>query len=171
MIGTPLRLLLFAVLAVPGVVALQKDRGTLAGMLLAAALMLATTWLRYGGVLAAGRHYRAGRRDAAWNELRLVPLRGRFLAAGVRAYYRLLRAAILVDRGEWSAVLPECEAVLAMTGTKAANHSTAHGAMSKALVMLGEHEEAAEHLRLARSMPHKPALDKLLADVAHALDQ
>ncbi len=170
MIGTPFHLLLFVIFAAVGVVALRQEHGTLAGMLLAAAFVLATTWLRYGGVLAAGRHYRSGRGDAAWRELRLVPLRGRLLAGGVRAYYHLLRAAVLVDREEWAAVLPEGEAVLAMKKTKAANHATAHGAMSKALVMLGENEEAAEHLRLARSMPHKPALDSLLESVARALE-
>ena len=34
---------------------------------------------------------------------------------------------------------------------------------------LGEVDEAAEHLAKARSMPHKPALDRLLAEVESGL--
>ena len=170
MIGTPFHVLLFVLAAGVGVVALRQQNGAFAGMSLAIACVLLTTWIRYGGVMAAGRHYRAGRRDAAWSELRRVPLRGRLLAAGHRPYFHLLRAAVLLDRGEWAAVLREGEAVLAMPKTNAANHATAHGAMSKALLMLGDHAAAAEHVRLARTMPHKPGLDRLLAAVAEGLE-
>jgi hypothetical protein len=170
-IGTPFHALLFVMAAGVGAVALRQENAAFAGMSLAVAFVLLTTWVRYGGVMAAGRHYRAGRRDSAWRELQLVPLRGRLLAGGHRAYFHLLRAAILIDRGEWASVLPEGEAVLAMKRTKAANHATAHGALSKALLMLGENDEAREHLRLARTMPHKPALDTLLAEVGNALGE
>jgi predicted RNA polymerase sigma factor len=137
----------------------------------AVALLLLTTWVRYGGVMAAGRHFRAGRRDAAWKELCRVPLHGRLLVRGVRPYFHLLRAAILLDRSQWTVVIEECEAVLAIEKTKAANHATAHGAMAKALAMLDRKDEAREHLRRARAMPHKPALDALLGKVAATLGE
>lgn len=165
MIGTPFHVLLFLLAAGVGAVALRQGNGAFAGMSLTIALMLLTTWVRYGGVMAAGRHYRAGRRDASWGELRRVPFGGALLASSHRAYYRLLRAAVLMDRGEWASVLPECEAVLAMPTIRIANHATAHAAMAKALLMLGERDRAAEHLGLAKTMPHKPGLDRLLAEV------
>ena len=171
MTGSLFQFLMFAMAAGAGVLALRQESNTIAGMSLAVAFVLLTSWLRYGGVMAAGRHFRAGRPDAAWNELCRVPLHGRVLAVGVRAYYHLLRAAILLDRDEWDAVIRECEAVLAMKKAKSANHATAHGAMAKALAMLGRIDDATEHLRTARSMPHKPALDSLLAKVDATLRQ
>ena len=52
--------------------------------------------------------------------------------------------------------------MLDLEGIKAANYSTAHGALGQAELHLGDVEAAEEHLRKARDIPHKPATDRLL---------
>jgi len=155
-------MLLIAIAVGVGVLAMRGDTAAIAGMALSVALMLFLTWIRFAGVMAAGRHYRAGRASSAWRELRLVPLRGRLLQTSHRAYFHLLRAACLLDQEEWDDVVPECESVLALQNIKAANYSTAHGALGQAELHRGNVDAAEEHLRRARDIPHKPATDRLL---------
>jgi hypothetical protein len=164
-------MLLLAIATGVGVIGLREDKAAIGGMALAAATMLLITWIRYAGVTAAGRHYRAGRKSSAWRELTLVPFRGRVLEKSHRAYYHLLRAACLLDREEWAAVIPECNAVLALERVKAANHSTAHGALGQAELHLGNLDRAEDHLRKARDIPHKPATDRLLQRLEDGLAQ
>ena len=131
--------------------------------------MLFLAWVRYAGVNAAGRHYRAGRKDAAWRELSLVPFGGALLEKSHRAYFRLLRAAVLLDREDWTAVLPECRAVLGIEGIKSANYATAHSAMGQAEVRLGNADAARDHVRRAKSFPHKAATDRAIARIEREL--
>jgi hypothetical protein len=171
MIGTPFLALIFAIAAGIGVIGVGGERPTIGGMALAAAALLAVTWVRYAGVMAAGRHYRAGRKPSAWRELSCVPFRGRLLEKSHRAYFHLLRAACLLDREEWDDVRPECRAVLALEDVKAANYATAHGALGQAELHLGNLDAAEDHLRQARDIPHKPATDRLLLRLQNGLEK
>ncbi len=162
MIGTPLRLLMLALAVTVGVLGVRVGKPVIGGMGASVAATLLLTWIRYAGVMAAGRHYRAGRKGAAWRELGFVPFHGRLLQKSHRAYFLLLRAACLLDQEEWAAVLREGDAVLTLKDIKAANYSTAHGALGQARLHLGEIDAAEVHLIQARDIPHKPATDRLL---------
>ena len=171
MFGALLQLLFAAALGAVGAVAMGREQGAVAGICLAIAGVLTVSLVRYGGVMAAGRHYRAGRKSAAWRELGLVPLAGRLLARQHRAYYGLLRTACRMDRAEWSAAIEDARRVLEIARIPPANHATAHAAIARCSLELGDHAAAADHLARARSLPRKPQLDRLLAEVEAGLSR
>ncbi len=169
MLDSPIQAVGVLLVAALGFVALHGEQFGAAGLCFSVAATLAVSLLRGGGVLAAGRHYRAGRGERALRLLSIVPFRGRLLAGGIRAYYHLLRAACRLDREEWALVLPEGEAVLALRRTQPANVSTAHAAMAVACLELGDTARAARHVAEAKRLPHKPGLDRRIAEVERRL--
>ncbi len=164
------RIAIVVALAAIGLFALDSGRDPIAGFAAAVAVLMLWGLFRYASVQAAGRQYRAGRGESAWRLLRQVPFGGRTLARGHRTYYHLLRAACLLDAERFDDVLPEGQAVLDTADAGPANYAAAHGALARAQLARGDRDAAAHHLRAARELPHKPALDRLLSSVANELD-